>query len=513
MIPDGQLLRRDTETNSESAFTELVERHLALVYSAALRQVNGDAHLAQDVAQTVFADLARKAASLAGRPGLTGWLYTSTVFAAAKAVRTEQRRHTREQEAHLMNQLLGNAVPDPDWEKLRPVLDAAMLALNEADREAVLLRYFDNRPHAAIAERLGLTENATRMKVERALEKLRALLTRRGVRTTAALSAVISATAVQVAPAGLAATLSTAALAGTTLAATTTATAIKTVAMTTLQKALIAATLVAAVGTGIYEARQASRLRSQVQTLRAQQAEQLMREREEAASELAGLRAENEQLKRNAAELLKLRAETTRLRGELKRAELVTRNKLEAERSQSVTEKNPSNPPPVETYSATARAVVPWNQALITGGWKTLSGKIVYVLAVPTRTEDAAVVVITAHVMEVSVAAATKLGLDPSNTGEKETRSSSIRQTERFETIVRVAKNTNDVVILDSPRVTISTGNQAGIQSVVNLETRSGEKYSVGPTLNFAPTISSDGQSVDLAMVANVNYPSPSNSP
>src|SRR6185503_15409821 len=153
MTPDGELLRRYTETNSENAFAELVGRHLNLVYSAALRQVNGDAHLAQDVAQTVFADLARKAGSLAGRPVLTGWLYTSAHFAAAKAVRTEQRRHTREEEAQLMNQLLCDPAPDLDWEKLRPVLDAVMLELNETDREAVLLRYFHDRPHAEIADR------------------------------------------------------------------------------------------------------------------------------------------------------------------------------------------------------------------------------------------------------------------------------------------------------------------------------------------------------------------------
>jgi RNA polymerase sigma factor (sigma-70 family) len=316
MIPDGELLRRYAETNSESAFTELVKRHLALVYSAALRQVNGDAHLAQDVAQTVFADLARKAASLAGRPVLTGWLYTSAHFAAAKAVRAEQRRHTREEEAHLMNQLLCDTAPDPDWERLRPVLDAAMLELNEADREAVLLRYFDNRPHAEIAGRLGLSENAARMRVERALEKLHALLVRRGVSSTAALSAVISANAVQVAPAGLAATLSTAALAGTTLATTTTATAIKSIAMTTLQKTLITATVAVLAGAGIYEARQASRLRAENAAFR-EQTNQL--------AELDQLRADKQrladQLKTELArpqaehgELLRLRGRVTGLR-------------------------------------------------------------------------------------------------------------------------------------------------------------------------------------------------------
>ena len=89
MTPDSELLGRYARTRSEDAFAELLRRHVNLVYSAALRQVNGDAHLAKDVSQTVFADLARKAASLA-RDGdasspksLTGWLYTSAHFAAA----------------------------------------------------------------------------------------------------------------------------------------------------------------------------------------------------------------------------------------------------------------------------------------------------------------------------------------------------------------------------------------------------------------------------------------------
>lgn len=92
MTSDGELLRRYAEGDSEEAFGELVRRHLNLVHSAALRQVNGDAHLAQDVAQSVFTDLARKAASLVDRPVLTGWLYASTHIAAATAVRTERRR-------------------------------------------------------------------------------------------------------------------------------------------------------------------------------------------------------------------------------------------------------------------------------------------------------------------------------------------------------------------------------------------------------------------------------------
>jgi DNA-directed RNA polymerase specialized sigma24 family protein len=95
MTVDAELLDRYVRLNSEGAFAELVQRHINLVYSAALRQVAGDAHLAEDVTQSVFGDLARKAAALAQRQELTGWLYTSTHFAASKAVRAERRRRVR----------------------------------------------------------------------------------------------------------------------------------------------------------------------------------------------------------------------------------------------------------------------------------------------------------------------------------------------------------------------------------------------------------------------------------
>src|SRR4051812_47613149 len=104
MPDDAELLRRYAEENFEPAFTELVQRHLGLVYSAALRQVGGDAHHAEDVTQTVFSTLARKAASVARHPVLVGWLYTATHHAAAKVRRAEGRRSVREHEAHLMHE-------------------------------------------------------------------------------------------------------------------------------------------------------------------------------------------------------------------------------------------------------------------------------------------------------------------------------------------------------------------------------------------------------------------------
>jgi RNA polymerase sigma factor (sigma-70 family) len=191
----------------------VVRRHLNLVYSAALRKTAGDAHLAQDVSQKVFVLLARKASALSRHPALAGWLYTTTHFTAAKIVRTERRRQNREQEAQAMQDLCSSPAPETDWNRLRPMLDDVMHELSERDREAILVRFFEGRPFAEVGARQGLTENAARMRVERALEKLHTLLARRGITsTTTALALLLADHAVIAAPAGLVAMVSGAAV-------------------------------------------------------------------------------------------------------------------------------------------------------------------------------------------------------------------------------------------------------------------------------------------------------------
>ena len=226
-MSDSELLRRFAEEHSEEAFAELVSGRIGLVYSAALRQVGGDAHRAEDVTQEVFIDLARKARSLSRHPALIGWLYTSTHFAAAKLIRTEQRRTRREQEAHAMHDSPATPASQPDWDRVRPVIDAAMHELDERDRQTVLLRYFDQQPFARIGEQLGLTENAAQKTVERALDKLQAALARRGVKSSAAALGLALANQVgaATAPAALAATITNAAMAGAAAGAVTAGTA------------------------------------------------------------------------------------------------------------------------------------------------------------------------------------------------------------------------------------------------------------------------------------------------
>lgn len=213
---DAELLRRYVAEKSEAAFAELVRRHLDLVYSVALRQVGVRAQLAEEVAQVVFTALARKAAALAERPVLGGWLYRTTQFTAVDVVRAESRRRARETEVFRMQDTTTDGGGDVmDWEKIRPTLDRVIGELREEERDAVVLRFFEGKSFADVGVRLRLSENAARMRVERALDKLHAGLARRGVTsTTAALSVALASQAGVAAPTGLAASVTGAALAG-----------------------------------------------------------------------------------------------------------------------------------------------------------------------------------------------------------------------------------------------------------------------------------------------------------
>jgi len=214
MIEDAELLRRYVTERSQDAFAELVQRRVDLVYAVALRQVGGGSHLAEDVTQKVFADLARKAATLLDRPVLSGGLYRSAQYAASDTVRSEWRRRAREQETSLMNERTDTPASATDWDRIRPLLDEAMGELNDPDRDAIALRYFEGRAFADVGRALQLTEEAARKRVDRALDKLAGILSRRGVTsTTAAVGAVLAQQAAVAAPAGLAASVTGSAIA------------------------------------------------------------------------------------------------------------------------------------------------------------------------------------------------------------------------------------------------------------------------------------------------------------
>ncbi|HWA25000.1 MAG TPA: sigma-70 family RNA polymerase sigma factor [Lacunisphaera sp.] len=213
MIEDSALLRDYAANRTESAFAELVRRHLDLVYSAAMRRMDGDPHQAQDITQLVFNDLARKAEAVARHPTVAGWLHTATRNAAANASRAERRRRFYEKESSLMNETLSSPAHDAEWARLRPVLDEVIDDLAQLDHDAVVLRFLEERSFAEIGRALQVSEDAARMRVDRALEKLRQLLARHGVTSTVtALSLALPGSTAMAAPAGLAATVTSAAL-------------------------------------------------------------------------------------------------------------------------------------------------------------------------------------------------------------------------------------------------------------------------------------------------------------
>ncbi len=312
MQDDRQLLERYANEPSEAAFGELVRRYVNLVYSVALRRTGGNAAQAQDVAQLVFTDLARKARSLPKDIVLAGWLHRATRFAVAQMHRAERRRRARELEAVEMNAL--KSEPAPVWEDLRPVLDQALDRLGRTDRDALLLRFFEQRTLAEVGRALGLKEDAARKRVDRALDKLRAALARRGITTSVvAFSTVISANAMQVAPAGLAATLTNASFAAATAMSGTTLGVLRLMTMTHL-KAVAGAMAAAGVITSVVLQQHAqAKVRAADDALQRQ------------AEQLRQLQTENSQLSRlttqadtsrvdNLDELVRLRSEVAALR-------------------------------------------------------------------------------------------------------------------------------------------------------------------------------------------------------
>jgi RNA polymerase sigma factor (sigma-70 family) len=248
MTSDAQeLLARFVNHGSESAFRELVTRYFDLVYSTAVRLVDGDAHRAEDVAQMVFSDLARMASKLSNNTLLGGWLHRHTCFVARTTMRGERRRQAREKQAVEMNAL------DKEGEsvvaQVAPILDEAINELGADDRDAILLRFFERRNLRSVGEALGMSENAAQKRVARALQELGTLLQRRGVTLSgAALASGLATGAVKAAPVGLALSVAGAVLANVSTTAGFGVTSAKVAAIVKLKIGIAAAVVVVMAG-------------------------------------------------------------------------------------------------------------------------------------------------------------------------------------------------------------------------------------------------------------------------
>lgn len=306
-MDDWQLLQEFAKDGSETAFRELVTRHLNLVYSSALRQIN-DSQLAEEVAQAVFILLAQKAARLSRGIVLTGWLFRTTRFVATRTYRSESRRRLREQKAFDMQSTF---TPDDTWKQIAPTLDEALAKLGETDRNAVLLYYVEEKTHAQVGRALGLSEEAARKRSDRALEKLRGFFASRGFSVSgAALGSVISTNAAQTAPAHLAATVTTKSLAST---GTGTLLFSKFMTTTNLKLGLGALVTTGAIVALVAQHQTQSALRAENQSLAAQLS-QLKADNADLSNRTASAGNSPSLSEEEQAELLKLRGEVTQLR-------------------------------------------------------------------------------------------------------------------------------------------------------------------------------------------------------
>ncbi|HEX7618752.1 MAG TPA: sigma-70 family RNA polymerase sigma factor, partial [Verrucomicrobiae bacterium] len=243
---DMDLVREFATSGSEAAFATLVRRHVNLVYSAALRRL-GNAPEAEEVAQNVFIILARKAGGLRRGTILSGWLYQTAQLTAANFQRAAIRRQHREQEAFM--QFYESSEPNASWHQLSPLLEEAMARLGQNERDAIVLRFFENRTVREVAAALGLREDAAQKRVNRATDKLRDYFVRRGVQvSTAALLASLGTHAVQAAPVELAskiaATAALKAAAGSSSTLTLIKGALKIMAWTKAKTAIVSGVVV-----------------------------------------------------------------------------------------------------------------------------------------------------------------------------------------------------------------------------------------------------------------------------
>jgi RNA polymerase sigma factor (sigma-70 family) len=304
MMDARELLAEYARSRSDAAFHELVSRFVNLVHSTAVRLVDGDADLAKDVTQNVFVDLSKMAGSLSNEVMIGGWLHRHTCFLASKTMRTERRRKIRERHAMELHSNDDHAAAH--FQQMGPVLDDAINHLGSEDRAAILARFFEQRDFRGVGEVIGGSEEAARKRVNRALEKLQAILKRRGITlSTGALAAALSAGAVNAAPVGLAGSIAATAAVTAAAGGGTTLMLLHVMNITKTQIAIVG---VIALGLG---------------------APLIMQTRVKAR-----LENENENLKHQAAQVQALTVENQRLSNQLAKATVATRPAAETDKNE-----------------------------------------------------------------------------------------------------------------------------------------------------------------------------------
>ena len=345
-LSDVHLLQRYARDRDEEAFTEIVNRHGGMVYSAALRQTAGNVHLARDILQIVFGDLARKAGAVSDNVVLAGWLHRATVLAAAHLKRREGRRQMREELAMRIEGSIATNGPD-DWRQIEPVVDQLLSNLNARDRDVLLLRFFQERSLKEIGEMIGCGESGASQRISRALEKLRHALARKGITcTSSALFSTLTVHASSNIPLGLLGAVAAASLAHAEVAGLCGVGLLKVLTMTKLKYCVLSTLLVVGVVTPlILQHRSVLRLQEENAAIRAriESAGHLQAEMLALSNTVAEAKRAEALKKSDYLDLMRLRGEVGSLRSQLAASQSSRLNTNDANAARSEVSMNEQN--------------------------------------------------------------------------------------------------------------------------------------------------------------------------
>jgi RNA polymerase sigma factor (sigma-70 family) len=442
-----KLLREFTRERSEAAFQALVERHLPMVYNTALRVANGDKHLAEDISQIVFSEFASKAVKLPAQTIVAGWLHQHTWFTASKLIRSERRRVEREQHSFAMNTSPTESEgPDASIAQVQPVLDEALTSLKSEDRDAIALRYFERADFSRVGQVLGISEDAAQKRVSRAIEKLRGILSARGISISVA--GLISALSVEAAaPVALGKAISVASLSA---AIAGTAGVASFFAGTKLK--LVTAGAVAALTVPIIWQRQTiSKLRAENSVLASRSADyeklqaemELLRKQTISSEDVA-------RMNREFMELQRLRGEVTLLRQQLASATSNIPERVDADEAEETADLEPLQ------------------------------------------------VLVEAQVAELTLERMTELLQNGFPAVANPREFNFILDHQPAAELMRLLRESEGVDLLSAPKVTTADGREAQIQVTDELAFPDGRKIPLGLFVNLIPKISPDRVTLDL---------------
>lgn len=491
------LLKTFAASGDNAAFTGIVRNHASLVYSTALRLLGEHRHLADDVTQTVFTDLAAKARTLPTDVPLAGWLHQHACFVARKALRTELRRLRREDTAHAMN--FSDDASDALWLQVRPLLDDALGELPDADRHALVLRFLQGRPFKSVAETLATSEDAARMRVGRALDRLREVLAKRGVLTTSdALDGALANYAVIAAPAALIAVIT----ASTATAAVSTA-----LPFLTAMKAAKVAVAALVVAGGVLLVRQHqenARLRDDLAQFRSLQAEldNLQEEKNRLAARVPSIDEVNA-ARRSLDELQKLRGQVSTLQTAAKPASTNSAPQMTPEDEAAWADVAKRS---LHSFRAQANTAIKAGDSIVLGGWETKPGRTLVAVVTPSfvdaagnlTSDENAAIVIEGRFVETSTEMLKSLGLDWNRQGANLSGVlAELEDADARKLFDRFAE-TKETTTLAAPKVLTNPGRPASV-SALEMKNLGPLKLGLGPWLNVRPTPAGQGR-ISLAV-------------